>query len=72
MPAAAVTRPFRFGLIAAIPPPGRTWLDQARQAEALGFSTLQVPDTLSTFASFPAMAAAAAVTGRLADVRDLV
>jgi probable F420-dependent oxidoreductase len=59
------TRPFRFGLIGAVPPPGHTWSDQARQAESLGFATLQVPDTLGTLAAFPAMAAAAAVTSTL-------
>ena len=59
------SRPFRFGLVAAVPPRGATWADQARQAESLGYASLQVPDTLATLGVFPALAAAAAVTDTL-------
>jgi probable F420-dependent oxidoreductase len=58
-------RPFRFGLVAAVPTAGQTWTDLARRAESAGFASLQVPDTLGTLACFPALAAAAAVTSTL-------
>ncbi|HEV2638783.1 MAG TPA: LLM class flavin-dependent oxidoreductase [Actinocrinis sp.] len=57
--------PFRFGLVAATAPHGQSWADQARRAESLGYAAIQVPDTLGTLASFPALAAAAAVTSTL-------
>lgn len=59
------SRPFRFGVVSAVPPRGQTWSEQARRIESLGYSTLQVPDTLGTLAVFPALAAAAAVTSTL-------
>lgn len=58
-------RPFRFGVAAAVPPPGGTWADQARRIENLGYQSLEVPDTLQTLAVAPALAAAAAVTTQL-------
>lgn len=57
--------PFRFAVVAAVPPPDGSWTEQARRFEALGYSAVQVPDTLNTLAVFPALAAAAAVTSTL-------
>lgn len=57
--------PFRFAVVAAAPPPGQSWTAQARRFEALGYSAIQVPDTLGTLATFPALAAAAAATSTL-------
>ena len=57
--------PFRFGLVSASARGEEDWASQARRAEDLGYSTLQVPDTLDTFAPLPALAAAAAATTRL-------
>jgi probable F420-dependent oxidoreductase len=39
-------RPFRFGVQAKRAADGRAWRDQARAAEAMGYSTLWVPDHL--------------------------
>jgi len=36
--------PFRFGVISSSAPDGRTWRERARRAEALGYSTLFMPD----------------------------
>jgi alkanesulfonate monooxygenase SsuD/methylene tetrahydromethanopterin reductase-like flavin-dependent oxidoreductase (luciferase family) len=58
-------RAFRFGIVSATADTGAAWVATARRAEALGFHTLLVPDTLRTFAPFPAMAAAAASTTTL-------
>jgi probable F420-dependent oxidoreductase len=58
-------RPFRFGLVTATADTGAAWTAAARRAEQLGFDTLLVPDTLHTLAPVPALAAAAAATGRL-------
>jgi probable F420-dependent oxidoreductase len=58
-------RAFRFGIVNATADTGADWVATARRAEALGFDTLLVPDTLRTFAPFPAMAAAAAGTTTL-------
>ena len=55
-------RPFRFAAVAALPPARGSWGEQARRVEELGYSALQVPDTLAVF---PALAAAAAVTSTL-------
>jgi probable F420-dependent oxidoreductase len=57
--------PFRFAVVSAVAPPGRSWTEQARRVEELGYSTLQVPDTLGTLATFPALASAAAATATL-------
>jgi probable F420-dependent oxidoreductase len=37
-------KPFRFAVISSNAPDGRTWRARARQAEALGYSTLFMPD----------------------------
>ncbi|MBV8951779.1 MAG: TIGR03621 family F420-dependent LLM class oxidoreductase [Actinobacteria bacterium] len=37
-------RPFRFGVITSNAPDGETWRARARRAEALGYSTLFMPD----------------------------
>ena len=39
-----MTRPFRFGLQSYAPTSAAEWRDQARRAEATGFSTLSVAD----------------------------
>lgn len=58
-------REFRFGVVAGRARSGAAWAATARRAEELGFDTLLVPDTRATFAPFPALAAAAAVTSTL-------
>ncbi|HEU4361968.1 MAG TPA: LLM class flavin-dependent oxidoreductase, partial [Mycobacterium sp.] len=56
-------RPFRFG-IEVIPFGSRTeWRQAARKVEDLGYHVLQVPDHLGAPAPFPALLAAAEVTG---------
>jgi probable F420-dependent oxidoreductase len=40
----AALRPFRFAVQATSAPDGAAWRDQARRIEALGYSTLYVPD----------------------------
>ena len=37
-------RPLRFGVITSHAPDGRQWRERARRAEALGYSTLFMPD----------------------------
>lgn len=62
-----ILSPIQFALVAA-PRPGRPaseWTEFARRAEADGWSSLLVPDTLATISPFPALAAAAAVTTTL-------
>src|SRR6185503_5700741 len=39
-----VTRPFRFGVSSSHAPDGPAWRERARRAEALGYSTLLMPD----------------------------
>jgi probable F420-dependent oxidoreductase len=56
---------FRFGVVAGRAPTAGAWTGTARRAEELGYDTLLIPDTLHTFAPFPALAAAAAVTRTL-------
>src|SRR5690242_7234271 len=59
-------RPFRFGVQASSSTDARSWIELARRAEDLGFSTLLVPDHLgSQLAPIPALAAAAQATTRL-------
>ncbi|MET3429704.1 putative F420-dependent oxidoreductase [Actinoplanes tereljensis] len=58
-------REFRFGVVAGRAPSGAEWAATARRAEELGYDTILVPDTRNTFAPFPALAAAAAVTTSL-------
>nr|WP_296071881.1 LLM class flavin-dependent oxidoreductase [uncultured Actinoplanes sp.] len=58
-------REFRFGVVAAKASSGAAWAATARRAEELGYDTLLIPDTVNTYAPFPALAAAAAVTTTL-------
>jgi len=58
-------REFRFGVVAGRSQTGREWAATARRAEELGYDILLVPDTLHTLEPFAALAAAAAVTGKL-------
>ncbi|HLI50597.1 MAG TPA: TIGR03621 family F420-dependent LLM class oxidoreductase [Thermomicrobiaceae bacterium] len=61
--------PFRFGVVAGSNgqgTAGRSWAEEARHIEQLGFSTLLVPDRLIwLMAPLPALAFAAAATSRL-------
>lgn len=58
--------PFRFGVVAGQARSSAGWITTAQRAETFGYSTLLIPDTLGqTFAPFPALAVAAAVTQRL-------
>jgi probable F420-dependent oxidoreductase len=66
MPKPVPSHPFRFGVVAAAARSGDEWLDKARRVEALGYSTLVVPDGLRfSLAPLPALAAAAAATRTL-------
>ena len=62
-----MSRPFRFGLVAAYAPSRSAWIGIARRAEELGYSTLLIPDrtTAGTLAPMPALAVAASVTTSL-------
>src|SRR5215831_6657951 len=61
-----MTRPFRFGVVAAQARSAEEWTAKARRIESLGFSTLLMPDGLRYVpAPVPALAAAAAVTSTL-------
>lgn len=55
-------RTFRFGVVNGAVGDPAAWTDAARTAESLGYSTFLLPDTTSTPAPLPALAAAAAVT----------
>jgi probable F420-dependent oxidoreductase len=58
--------PFRFGVQASTAPSAAEWTALARQVEALGYSTLTVPDHFGDqLAPVPALMAAAAVTTTL-------
>jgi probable F420-dependent oxidoreductase len=59
------SRAFRFAVVAALPSAELSWAEIARRVEGFGYSTLQVPDTLGTLATFPALAAAATATTTL-------
>ena len=55
--------PFRFGVDLQAPFEGRSWLDTVREVEALGYSTLFVPDHFDEgLGPITAIASAAAVT----------
>jgi probable F420-dependent oxidoreductase len=58
-------RRFRFGVTSGMFSDLATWTESARRAEALGYSTILAPDTLSTPSPIPMLAAAAAVTTTL-------
>lgn len=55
-------RPFRFGVTNGAATDLARWTSAAQRAESLGYATFLVPDTLSTLAPLPALAAAAAAT----------
>lgn len=58
--------PFRFGVVSARAASGEEWIAKARRVEALGFSTLLMPDRIGPLLSpLPALAAAAAATTTL-------
>jgi alkanesulfonate monooxygenase SsuD/methylene tetrahydromethanopterin reductase-like flavin-dependent oxidoreductase (luciferase family) len=59
------TRPFRFGAVVGTPEDLAQWPMTAQELESLGYTTLLLPDTLGTPSTFPALAAAAAVTSTL-------
>jgi probable F420-dependent oxidoreductase len=62
----ASARRFRFGVDLQSPLPGTSWLDSAREVEALGYSTMFVPDHFDEgIGPIAAMATAAAVTSTL-------
>src|SRR4051812_23957802 len=56
---------FRFGVVAGATEGGAKWLQTARRAEELGYSTLLCPDNLNLPTPTAALAAAAAVTSEL-------
>jgi probable F420-dependent oxidoreductase len=57
-------RPFRFGLSIATAPSATEWLTCCREAEALGYTSILVPDHFNDqFAVIPALASAGAATG---------
>jgi probable F420-dependent oxidoreductase len=56
---------FRFGVVAGATEGGAKWLQTARRAEELGYSTLLCPDNLNLPTPTAALAAAAAVTTEL-------
>ena len=59
-------KPFRFGVNVWGARSGAEWADKARRVEALGYSTLTVPDHLAElFSPMPALIAAAHATTRL-------
>ncbi len=65
--------PFRFGIQLSGPIEGMTWADTARHVEQQGFSSLLMPDHFhDQFGPLTALAAAAAVTGQITDVRKLM
>ena len=64
--AMAHPRRFRFGIDLQTPLEGSSWSDSAREAEALGYSTMFVPDHFDEgIGPIAAMATAAAVTTTL-------
>jgi probable F420-dependent oxidoreductase len=61
-----MTRPFRFGVITSHAPDGPAWQARARRAEALGYSSLLMPDHFQDqWEPVVALAVAAAATERL-------
>ena len=59
-------RPFRFGVQVSSAVDGKAWADQARRAEALGYSTLWMPDHFDDqWGPLVALTAAAAATTSL-------
>jgi probable F420-dependent oxidoreductase len=63
---AAARRPFRFGIVTAHARSAAEWVGKARRAEALGYSTLLMPDTLGpTLTAIPALGVLAGATSTL-------
>ncbi|HEX4203130.1 MAG TPA: TIGR03621 family F420-dependent LLM class oxidoreductase [Ktedonobacteraceae bacterium] len=61
-----MAKAFRFGVVSAGKPSGAEWITLAQRAEALGYSSLLMPDrTVTPFAVVPALAAAATATKTL-------
>src|ERR1700726_2955879 len=62
-----MTRPFRFGVVAAHAPSRAAWVAIARRAEELGYATLLMPDrtNMGSLAPIPALAVAASATTSL-------
>lgn len=59
-------RPFRFGVVAAQARSGEEWAETARRVEALGYTTLVIPDTIAySLAPLVALTAAATATRSL-------
>jgi len=59
-------KPFRFGVNVRSATSGREWAEKARRIEALGYTTLAVPDHLADMlAPIPAAIGAAHATARL-------
>lgn len=60
-------RPFRFGVVAAYAQSHTAWIMTARRVEALGYSTLLLPDrtTIGSLAPLTALAVAAEATTSL-------
>src|SRR5437588_8606720 len=64
--AGETVRAFRFGLLATRSPSRQEWVNTARRAEGLGFSTLVVPDHFDDqLAPIPALMSAADATTTL-------
>ncbi len=62
----SVPKAFRFGVVAAGQPSGSAWIALARRIEALGYSSLLIPDVLGTpLAALTALAVAATATTTL-------
>lgn len=60
------TRPFRFGVTTSAAGSRREWVEKARKLEALGYSTMTVPDHFpDRLAATPALMCAADATERL-------
>ena len=62
-----MSRPFRFGVVAAYAPSHTAWIRTARRVEELGYATLLMPDrvTVGSLAPIPALAVAAQATTSL-------
>jgi len=62
-----MSRPFRFGVVAAYAPSRTAWITTACKAEELGYSTLLMPDrtSIGSLAPLPALAVAAQATTSL-------
>src|SRR3984893_370865 len=66
-------KPFRFGINARDAKSRAEWQDKARRVEALGYSTLMVPDHLwPVLAPIPALLSAAVGTSTLGGGRKVI